>query len=331
MGYTKRVQQVHDVLVMHLQSGQYRPGQRFLSNRGLSQRYNVSYQTADRLLRDLVAQGLLQRRAQSGTYVPGQSQTLQGVSLVLHPRASRPNSFGAKLCATLQTALADVTGTDDFLIFTDENPQPPANHLLVVWDRPQQVQAWADQGRRMVLVNDHPGLGTAAQWIDSVSTDNVAGGALAADLLGRFVPGARSLTVLSGPREDRRAADRVAGFIARAPAKVIYAEGWFRESAFAVSPQVCEIPPQGIFATNDRLAQGFVEYCRESGHRIPPIVGFDDAPIADQLGLTTIAIPWQDLGKGVRQIVDQRLPGHHGAPVRQTYSPIPVLRPLGLT
>ncbi len=331
MKYTSRVQQVHDLLVLYLQSGQYRPGDRFLSNRGLSHRYKVSYQTADRLLRGLVSQGLLERRAQSGTYVSGKTPTLCGVALVLHPRASRADSFGAKLGATLRAALADLVGSEELLVFTDENPHPPANHLLVVWDRPQEVQMWADQGRRMILVNDHPGFGTAAQRIDSVSTDNVAGGALAADLLGRFAPEATSLVVLSGPRKDRRAADRVSGFIARRPAKVIHVEDWFSESAYAVSSRVLDAKPQGVFATNDRLAQGFVEYCRRVGKPVPPIVGFDDAPVAEQLGLTTIAIPWEDLGSGVRQIVDQRLRGHHGAPTRQTYAPTPVLRPLGLT
>ena len=331
MGFTARVQQVHDVLVLHLQSGQYRPGERFLSNRDLAQRYGVSYQTADRLLRDLVSRGLLQRRAQSGTYVSGEAQTFAGVALVLHPRAARANSFGAKLRATLTDALVDLPSTKVLQVFIDENPQPPTSHLLVVWDRPEEVKAWANQGRRMILVNDHPGWGVAAQRIDSVSADNMAGGALAADLLERFVPKATSLAVLSGPRHDRRAADRVAGFITRQRASVIYAEDWFSESAVAVSPQVLRTNPQGVFATNDRLAQGFVEYCRSAGHAVPPIVGFDDAPVAEQLGLTTIAIPWQDLGSGIRQIVDQRLRDHNGAPVRQTYAPTAVLRTLGLT
>ena len=163
-------------------------------------------------------------------------------------------------------------GCDDFQVFTNENPKPPANHLLVVWDRPKWVPQWADQGRRMVLVNDHPGLGTATQRIDSVSTDNVAGGALAADLLKRFSPEGTSFTVLAGPRADRRAADRVEGFVARHRAKVVYAESWFSESAFAVSQWVLDTKPQGVFVTNDRLAQGFVDYCRQAGQRIPPLL-----------------------------------------------------------
>lgn len=330
MPYSSRIQQVHDVLVIHLQSGQYRPGERFLSNRALADRYGVSYQTADRLLRGLVAQGLLERRAQSGTYVSGRFQSLEGVALVLHPRAARAGSFGAKLCATLSATLAGAVSSDALKIFTDDNPQPPANYLLVVWDRPDLVSQWAEQGRRMILVNEQPGLGAVSQRIDSVLTDNVAGGALAADLLRRFVVDGSRFTILAGPRNDRRATDRVDGFIARQSARVVYAEDWFCDSGFAAASQVIETQAQGVFATNDRLAQGFVNYCSETGHQVPPIVGFDDAPVAESLELTTIAIPWQDLAAGVRRIVVQRLRGQDGAPVRQIYTPVPVLRPLGL-
>lgn len=329
--YSSRIQQVHDVLVLHLRSEQYRPGERYLSNRALARRYKVSYQTADRLLRGLVNLGLLERRAQSGTYVSGKSQSLEGVALVLHPRAARAGSFGAKLCTTLSAALTDAVGSDALVIFTHDNPQPPAGYLLVVWDRPELVRVWAGQGRRMVLVNEQPGLGVVSQGIDSVSTDNIAGGALAADLLRRFVVDGSAFTVLAGPRNDRRATDRVAGFVERQPATVVYAEDWFCESGFAVASQVVKSQARAVFATNDRLAQGFVNYCGETGHRIPPIVGFDDAPVAEQLGLTTIAIPWHDLAAGVRQIVTQRLRSQAGAPVRQIYTPVPVLRSLGLT
>jgi hypothetical protein len=322
---------VHDVLVLHLQSGQYRPGERYLSNRALASRYKVSYQTADRLLRGLVDLGLLERRAQSGTYITGEIQSLEGVALVLHPRASRAGSFGAKLCATLSTALVEAVGSEALMIFTDENPQPPAGYLLVIWDRPSLVKQWAGQGRHMILVNEQPGLGAVSQRIDSVSTDNVAGGALAADLLRRFVVDDSMFTILAGPRNDRRATDRVDGFIARQSATVVYAEDWFCQSGFAVASEVVNTQAQAVFATNDRLAQGFVNFCVATGHRVPPIVGFDDAPVAEQLGLTTIAIPWHDLAAGVCQIVTQRLRSQAGAPVRQIYTPVPVLRSLGLT
>ncbi|MEO1237952.1 MAG: substrate-binding domain-containing protein, partial [Planctomycetota bacterium] len=85
-----------------------------------------------------------------------------------------------------------------------------------------------------------------------------------------------------------------------------------------------------VFAGNDRLAEGLVSYCRKRGRRVPALVGFDDAPIAESLGLTTIAIPWEEIARGVERVVAERLRGSQAAAVRQTFVPQPVLRSLGL-
>lgn len=329
MKYTTRVQQVRNVLALHLRSGHYRPGERFLSNRALAARHGVSYQTADRLLRDLVDEGLLERRRQSGTYVSGNPATLGGVSLVMHPRAARDKSFGAKLRGIL-TDLLNSVGEEPLITLLDQDPVPPVGRVAVVWDRPDLAYDWAEQGQRVVLINDRPRLGSAAQRIDSVATDNAAGGALAADLLGRFTAWDKSLVVLAGPAHDPRAAERVAGFTARQTARVVWAADWYSECGAAAAEEVLASNPAGVFACNDRLAEGLVQACRQRGRRVPALVGFDDAPVAAALGLTTIGIPWEEIARGVQQIVTDRLRGSQAAAVRQTYVPQPILRSLGL-
>mgnify|MGYP003552026228 CR=1 FL=1 len=42
---------------------------------------------------------------------------------------------------------------------------------------------------------------------------------------------------------------------------------------------------------------------------MPPIVGFDDAPIAEQLNLTTIGLPWDEMLDGVIRTAKRRLAG----------------------
>jgi DNA-binding GntR family transcriptional regulator len=54
-----------------------RAGQRFVSARYISQRFKVSYQTAHRLLTELKDQGLVVRRAGSGSFISGQTKSLQ--------------------------------------------------------------------------------------------------------------------------------------------------------------------------------------------------------------------------------------------------------------
>lgn len=330
MRYTRRVQSVRDVLVLHLRSGHYRPGDRFLSNRALAKRHAISYQTADRLLRDLVQEGLLERRSQSGTYVTGEPLCLDSVALVMHPSAVSPGSFGAKMRAILTEALEGVTDTP-FLTLLDEEPEPPNGSIRVVWERPALAQRWAEQGYRVVLVNDTPPLGNALQHIDGVATDNVAGGALAANLLGRFVQDKTRLVILAGPHDDHRAMDRVAGFRSQLDASVVWADSWHSQEGLAVAREVMSAKPTGIFTCGDRLAEGLATYCTRTGLALPPIVGFDDAPIAQTIGLTTIAIPWREIAQGVRQIVTDRLRGSTSAAVRQSYVPLPKLRTLGLT
>ena len=52
------------------------------------------------------AEGRLQRRAASGSGVPGRRVTLRSVQRVFHPRAKRNGSCGARLLEWLESAFA---------------------------------------------------------------------------------------------------------------------------------------------------------------------------------------------------------------------------------
>src|SRR5258708_1573587 len=104
---TEKTLDVRQRLLTRLRNGFYQPGDRFLSNRSVAELFGISYQTAHRLIAELCAEGILERRPQSGTYVPGGVRALVGVQLVFHARAAKPHSFGAKLLAKLTERLAD--------------------------------------------------------------------------------------------------------------------------------------------------------------------------------------------------------------------------------
>ena len=78
-------------------------------------------------------------------------------------------------------------------------------------------------------------------------------------------------------------------------ARVICAESWFVEAGLTHAPDVLNGQPCGIFACNDRLAEALLTYGRKHHRPIPPLVGFDNAPVAERLRLTTIGIPWQTM------------------------------------
>ena len=51
-----------------LETGVFRPGQKFYSAREIERNFGVSYQSAHRVLTEQCEAGLLERRAASGTY-----------------------------------------------------------------------------------------------------------------------------------------------------------------------------------------------------------------------------------------------------------------------
>lgn len=184
----------------------------------------------------------------------------------------------------------------------------------------------AAQRRFVVLLNDRPPPGLASSFIDCVATDDFSGGVAAAELL-RTVAPARKMAVLAGPRGDRRSRERVAGFQSQAKkAQVFWAKSWYAEDATRIAPRLAADRFAGVFCANDRLAEALLAACRSAGRPRPAIVGFDDAPVAERLNLTTIAIPWTEIAAGAASIVRRRLDGATGPAAQLIYAPRPVVR-----
>lgn len=325
-------------LEARISDGLHRPGDRFMSNRAIAERYGISYQTADRLVRELCAEGKLVRRAQSGTYLPGRRPTRVGAQLIFHMRGRRTGSFGARLLAEL-TARLDreriawkITWTDD------RRPARLArDYFPVVWESAATIAACIEREHPALLLNQRPPAGLAAIYLESVSTDDHGGGACAAQLLARAArrataAGPRSrrcaFAILSGPADDPRSNDRVRGFQSVSPATVIASQNWFYEGGCAVAAEAVAAGRDGIFCCNDRLAEAVLDWCARAGMMPPPVVGFDDAPIAERLDLTTIAIPWAEMAAGAAAVIKRRLTDAPLTASRQIFAPRPIVRRL---
>ncbi len=286
--------EVKAALVARLRGGLAHPGDRFLSTRAVAQRFAVSYQTAHRLLGELEQDGLLQRRAASGSYVPGKSVALRGVQLIFHLRAKRKGSFGAHLLELLESALQERgIATVRRWPGTTRAPRLRADHYPIAWECRSAVEAAAAARRFALCLNDRPPLGIGGGYVDAVTTDDFSGGACAAELLKERTGRSDGFAILGGPASDPRSGQRVAGFRAHtAGARLFSADSWFVEGGREQAAAVLAAKPSGIFACNDRLAEAVITFCRQQHRPLPPLVGFDNAPIAEQLRLTTIGIPW---------------------------------------
>ena len=306
---SERVQAVKKKLLAIIQAEGSRSGKRFLANRTIASRFHISYQTADNLVRELVQEGLLERRPASGTYYPGGQMKTSGVLLIFNARAKRKTSFGSRLLGELTTHL-DRAGISWRMSWRTErnarNEGLPKERYPVIWERLDVVERAVQLGRHALLLNYRPRPGLASSLIDSVSVDDFSGGAGAAQYFKRQFPKAKKVAILSGPAGDIRSTARVDGFLSVVPATVFVSPTWSYESAVKVADKVVAAGTDGIFCCADRLAEAIVRSCIKKGIRRPPLVSFDDAPIAQWLNLTTMAIPWTELVSAAIRVIKQR-------------------------
>jgi DNA-binding transcriptional regulator YhcF (GntR family) len=325
---TEKIEQVKSRMLARLRNGFYQPGDRFLSNRAASELFGISYQTAHRLIAELCHEGLLERRPQSGTYVPGASRALIGAQLVFHRRAAQSGSFGSKLLAQLTRRL-DADRIDWSLALIEPQAEPvtlAADRLPVIWESPATVAVCAAHERTAVLINERPRMGLESMFIDSIATDDFSGGACAAQLLRTRTAAKRGFAIIAGPQDDPRNQQRVNGFLSVQSAAIVSANSWFFDAGFKVAEEAVRRATTGLFCCNDQLASAVIEWCQRKGARCPPLVGFDDAPVAERLNFTTIAIPWEELVEGVARILKRRLAGDRSASSQQIFNPRPVIR-----
>lgn len=322
------VSEVKAALTARLSDGFAHPGGRFMSTRGVMQRFAVSYQTAHRLLAELETEGLLRRKAASGSYVPGERVSLRGVQLIFHPRAKRKESFGAHLMGLLAAALAEQgiacarswPGRDDA-------PRLRVNYYPVVWECPKAVRLAAAARRFVLSLNERPPSGLGGACVDAVTTDDFSGGACAAEVLKERTGRAGGFAVLGGPATDVRSVQRIAGFRAHAAGvKVVCAASWFVEAGEEKVAELLAGNPAGVFACNDRLAEAVIGYCAAEKRVLPPLVGFDNAPVAERLRLTTIGIPWATMVKEAVALIEARLSGGTNAARFVSLAHEPILR-----
>jgi DNA-binding LacI/PurR family transcriptional regulator len=119
----------------------------------------------------------------------------------------------------------------------------------------------------------------------------------------------------------------VEGFCSVLPrARVVHAASWFRDDAIVQARELMSTNPAGVFACNDRLGQAVLEAAVEAGCPTPVLMGFDDAPVAERLHLSTIAIPWTALAREATQLAIRRITGDRSTASHVVLAPRPVMR-----
>jgi LacI family transcriptional regulator len=164
--------------------------------------------------------------------------------------------------------------------------------------------------------------------IDQIVTDNEQGGYL----VGRHLIelGHRRIGCIAGPRDETPSADRIVG-LRRAlheagidlPEGLVIRGDFTYESGHRVMAELLLRSPDltAVFAANDRMAVGAMNYLWQTGRRIPDdisIIGFDDIPVAAMTcpPLTTIATPKADFARVSVSLLIERITNARREPVR---------------
>ena len=169
---------------------------------------------------------------------------------------------------------------------------------------PKQQDQLLNCGVPIVLLN----RSGVKQTFSTVSADNEAGGAIAAEYLLRL--GHRNIAHITGPKRHGNMTDRAKGFLrvvrAGRPAKkvvLIHGMNSFDGGYDMTRALLAEHPDvTAIFTANDVMAFGSIRACLDVGRRVPEdisLIGFDNVQMSSIVHppLTTIHQPKYEIGQ----------------------------------
>jgi DNA-binding LacI/PurR family transcriptional regulator len=167
--------------------------------------------------------------------------------------------------------------------------------LVSMGVREARVAELARVGIPLVCV-DYPQVGAPALTVDNVEAGRIATRHL-------LDGGAIQPALITGPSAALAFRQREEGFTATAgtDAPQVRAEAVTIEAGRAAAARLLDSHPQadGLVCVNDMLAVGALQEVRARGRTVPEqvqLIGFDDQPLMDVIGLSTIRQPMAEFG-----------------------------------
>ena len=242
--------------------------------------------------------------------------------------ADLANPYFLRLVESMER-LASAGGYSVILCNSAEDPEREARHLAMLMSQradgifliPTRVgwngrpAALADLPMPTVLVDRNvDGLG-----LDSVTTDNLAVGRLAAEHLHQF--GHRRIGVIMGSPEHEIARHRIDGFRSGLAAlgtsldqRLVASDNFTEASGHAAALRLLARPdpPTAIFATNNHLTLGLLRAIMDRGVRVPDdvsVVAVDELPWPGLLRprMTVVVQPSQEIADAAVAVLMDRI------------------------
>jgi LacI family transcriptional regulator len=321
-------------LTTEIIAGKYSKTGRLPSEAQLVKHYGVSRPTVGRALRDLQEQGLIERRAGSGTYVrPEKDRGHSAHPVIPQIGLIMPNLFHTEIFEPICGELASLARVNDYGLWWGSNMSATAETQMT----PAQAEVLCGQfiergvmgvffvsfehqtdreatnlhiterlkqaGIPVVLLDRDIGVFPDRSEFDIIGVDNVAGGYLLADHLIKL--GNRRLVFVKRPLTAPTVDSRIIG-----AQKAILDNGLPVPQPFVYSGNPADIKfikslvhhqkIDAVLCTNDHLAAEVLQTLTRLGIRVPQdlrLVGFDNVRFASLLStpLTTVEQPVRDI------------------------------------
>lgn len=319
---TARIAEIKKTLVEKITEGHRRPGNWFISNRELAARYEISYQTAHRLISELCEEGYLHRTPASGTYVASEKHPPTGIALMMNENSqSEERRFGSILRRMLEERF-EQEGIAYDVYFQDEFTGYPPERFCVIWGGRFDLHEISSEVHYSVLIDQKPSPGLNAIFTDSISVDLYSAGASAAQLLHKKGPFS-SIAALLGTVD--LSPDLLNGFqsITQTVA-VAHATEWEVEACQQALQHLRDISRfDALFCGSNTAAEVAIEVLGKDF----PMVAYGDEVRAVQSGTTALTIPWQEIVDEVIEIYHLRSMGNSSVAGQRILSPNLYLAP----
>jgi DNA-binding LacI/PurR family transcriptional regulator len=135
--------------------------------------------------------------------------------------------------------------------------------------------------------------------------------------------GHRNIGVIAGQRDSIHTANRILGYqealyansIPYNPRLTVYGD-WERDQGYRLCAQLIEGGVTAIFAHNDLMATGVIEYCNQNGIQVGKdlaLIGFDNREIGTvcRPTLSTVSLPLFEMGQTATHLLIDMLSGSH--------------------
>lgn len=316
-----------------IERGLFEPNEQLPSFNDMTERYQITKHTIDKVHAVLEKEGLVRREHGRGVFVQPQRRKQTGnIGLLLwgitsyssRGREPRYDTFACELMASVQQQ-AGVCGMNVMLIGEQENiAEKNIDGILIFADSTEMLSLEIpDDMPRVLLLSPAPGVEIA-----NVTADDFTGAKMATEHL--LSLGHRRISFMMSAEDDHYSNLRLAGYKAALASHGVpfddklcirihedinsfygqkyalygreYMRGW-------LAAGWRELNSTAIMALNDSVASGVIQTLQQMNIRVPEdisIVGFDGVLPMGDIDLTTVQVPLREIGTtGMRMLHEQ--------------------------